>query len=117
MRHDIYSLGVVLLEIGLWKSFVVYDEKDESGLPRPHDILGSIDVSSGENAGKSAYNTKEVFETLAETELPSRLGKRYTEVVLRCLRCLDSGHGADTDADVSVRYIENIIEEMHAIML
>lgn len=26
MQHDIYSLGVCLLEIGMWKSFVIIDE-------------------------------------------------------------------------------------------
>lgn len=117
MRHDIYSLGVVLLEIGVWKSFLVYDEEEKSCFSRPHDILGSINVNSGQNAGGSVRKAKEVFETLAEEELPSRLGKRYTEVVLRCLRCLDYGHGADADADVGVHYIDDIIEEIHAITL
>ncbi|KAJ3475007.1 hypothetical protein NLG97_g9612 [Lecanicillium saksenae] len=115
MRHDIYSLGVVLLEIGIWTSLVVYDGQDSSCSPRPHEILGSIDVGSGQNGRKSAY--KKILESLAETELPSRLGKRYTEVVLRCLRCLDSGHGGDTEVDVGMGYIDDVLEEIHAIML
>jgi hypothetical protein len=28
MQHDIYSLGVCLLEVGLWKSFIEYPEPD-----------------------------------------------------------------------------------------
>ena len=35
MQHDIYSLGVCLLEIGLWESFVEYSQEDEElGRPR-----------------------------------------------------------------------------------
>ncbi len=32
MQHDIYSLGVVLLEIGLWTSFVEYDKAQKPSL-------------------------------------------------------------------------------------
>ncbi|ORY11543.1 hypothetical protein BCR34DRAFT_601323 [Clohesyomyces aquaticus] len=32
MQHDIYSLGVVLLEIGLWTSFVEYDKEKKPWL-------------------------------------------------------------------------------------
>ncbi|KAM3471541.1 hypothetical protein MY5147_005796 [Beauveria neobassiana] len=40
MQHDIYSLGVCLLEIGLWRSFVSYDL--DSGHPIPLEALGLI---------------------------------------------------------------------------
>lgn len=32
MQHDIYSLGVVLLEIGLWTSFVEYHKEQKPSL-------------------------------------------------------------------------------------
>lgn len=35
MQHDIYSLGVCLLEIGLWQSFVHYTGLDPSAAPVP----------------------------------------------------------------------------------
>ena len=41
MQHDIYSLGVCLLEIGLWTSFVSYSE---AGLPTLSKDLGMEDV-------------------------------------------------------------------------
>lgn len=133
MRHDIYSLGVVLLEIGLWTSFVVCDQKEEFCLSRPHPILESIDVSGAQDARQSAYKNKHVLESLASRDLPSRLGKRYTGVVLQCLRCLDTGQDAYADGPslyqetaahvdqdgftVGVRYIENIIEVMQSIIV
>jgi hypothetical protein len=36
MQHDIYSLGMCLLEIGLWGSFLAYDGK----LATPTTLLG-----------------------------------------------------------------------------
>lgn len=43
MQHDIYSLGVVLLEIGLWTSFILYGEGEGTSSPVQNDILGSVD--------------------------------------------------------------------------
>lgn len=39
MQHDTYSLGVVLLEIGLWLSFVEYEANKATPLIR-YQILG-----------------------------------------------------------------------------
>jgi hypothetical protein len=81
----------------------------------------------------SASRKKLELEDLAIRELPSRLGKRYTDVVLLCLRCLDSGSGANhdgqgfgvgaadyTDEDgvmIGVSYIENVLEKMQGIIV
>ncbi|KAH8808783.1 HET-s/LopB domain protein [Xylogone sp. PMI_703] len=123
MQHDIYSLGVILLEIGLWTSFVHYVETGESSSTIGNSLwLGHAQVSASEN--------KLRFEELAMTELPSRLGKRYSDIVLLCLRCLDTGNGENqddqgfgldvTDEDgvtIGVRYIENVLEKMQDINL
>lgn len=42
MQHDIYTLGVVLLEIGLWTSLAVEDSECDSNLPTPSNILDSV---------------------------------------------------------------------------
>lgn len=133
MRHDIYSLGVVLLEIGLWTSFVVFDRNEKPCLSRPHPILKSLVVSGARDTQQCAYENKQALELLAARELPSRLGKRYTRAVMQCLQCLDSEQDADADgpslhretvahADqgdftIGVRYIENIIEAMQTIIV
>jgi len=149
MQHDIYSLGVVLLEIGLWTSFVLFgpeNEKneendpptyteddsvpfpsDESPLPFPNDLL---EPKQALNPLGNAVENKERLEYLAENELPARLGRRYTDIVLLCLRCLDpgtgenkagKGFGADVkDEDgfvIGVRFIENVLEKMQEITM
>ena len=67
MNHDIYSLGVVLLEIGLWKPLLAY-----GGLK----ILRS---------SSSPIEVKEFFLNLANEGLPVVMGQKYCEVVKFCL--------------------------------
>jgi hypothetical protein len=131
MQHDIYSLGVVLLEIGLWTSFVLYNPEEESSSPVPNNILDAADLSQPNHCRRGATRNKQKLEDLAANELPARVGRRYTDIVLLCLRCLDPGSGVDqdgkgfgadaadwTDEDgfmIGVRYIENVLEKMQEI--
>lgn len=125
MQHDIYSLGVVLLEIGLWTSFVLYGKDDGTYSVAPNDILGPAVSALGQKPRDGVQEIKLNLEDLAAMELPTRLGKRYTEVVLLCLRCIDSGgFGAVaancTDEDgitIGASYIENVLEKMQQIMI
>ena len=111
MQHDIYSLGVCLLEIGLWESFVVYDQ-DKTSLPSA--FFSALLESS--SLLKSAP-MENLLEEVARRILPQRMGTKYARIVETCLTCLDEGN-ADfgderefQDADgilVSVRYIEKV---------
>ena len=109
MQHDIYSLGVCLLEVGIWESFVVYNE---NWICVPSPILGALSIWEPSLA-------KDLLLSLARTLLPNRMGTKYARVVQTCLTCLDEGN-ADfgderefQDADgvlVGVRYIEKVRE-------
>ncbi|RHZ54020.1 uncharacterized protein CDV56_105364 [Aspergillus thermomutatus] len=72
-EHDIYALGVVLLEIGLWVTLSrlmegKIREAEKSGrLPRPKKVL-------------------EDLIALAQQGLPKEMGAGYTRAVLACLR-------------------------------
>ncbi|CAG7924639.1 unnamed protein product [Penicillium olsonii] len=70
MQHDIYSLGVCFLEIGLWESFVT---------------PGKPNSSLAENG-----SLKDGFMKLAKEKLPSKMGEKYMKVVVNCLSCLDA---------------------------
>ncbi|KAJ5365919.1 hypothetical protein N7517_008805, partial [Penicillium concentricum] len=110
MQHDIYSLGVCLLELGLWESFVLYDDlTPESNGNAPTPTRASI---LGMDRG--VYFQKHLL-FLAQGELRKRMGTKYSEVVVTCLTCLDPknvdfGEEADFEDDdgieVGVRYIE-----------
>lgn len=130
MQHDIYSLGVVLLEIGMWTSFVACRTEEKPSLLVPSDVLGPVAATQSRATLGGPSQTKLKLEDLAARELPSRLGSRYADIVLLCLRCLDPGSGAGgkgmgfgvgwTDEDgitIGVRYVENILEKMQEITI
>jgi hypothetical protein len=84
MQHDVYSLGVCPLEIGLWTPFVKYDaDTDVPG------ITGIASEPYMDDQRKRAFEMKEMFTDLARKSLPSCIGARYAEVVVSCLTCLD----------------------------
>ncbi|UPK95798.1 hypothetical protein LCI18_006733 [Fusarium solani-melongenae] len=73
MTHDIYTLGVVLLEIGLWQTArQIYDDivKYEMG---------------GDAAKITALTIKNAFLQDAKERLAHRMGSAYQEAVVACL--------------------------------
>ncbi|KAJ6196722.1 hypothetical protein J3E72DRAFT_386138 [Bipolaris maydis] len=105
MRHYIYSLGVCLLEIGLWGSFVEYDPTTGA-----HSLSQLLTARSEKD--------KDLFVALAQCPLPGSMGDTYAEIVETCLTCLDPGNvdsgdeKAFEDEDgilVGVRYIEKVL--------
>lgn len=118
MQHDIYSLGVCLLEIGLWKSLTEYEttngatKSQGSSLPGP-----STAVENGQVAPYLGEQGKARLVSLARDELPQYMGDKYTGIVVTCLTCLDTdndGFGNDTEIEeaqgipVGVRYIDKV---------
>jgi hypothetical protein len=128
MQHDIYSIGVVLLEIGLWTSFVSYpralSQETEFGVPAASQVITLLSSSEERDPRLRAFRDKEMLETLAKRELPPRLGRKYTDMVLLCLRCLDSpefvGISSIVDNDgigIGVSFVETVLELVHEISL
>ena len=112
MQHDIYSLGVCLLEIGLWESFVSYE--GAARVPSPAAVLG---IASDSFEFKQPNLVKERLVALAKRDLPTRMGERYEEVVVNCLTCLDPENADFGDPSefededgvlVGVKYIEKV---------
>ncbi|KAK5050438.1 hypothetical protein LTR84_003719 [Exophiala bonariae] len=115
MQHDVYSLGVCLLEIGLWISFVLWQATADE--PSPNPILGFDDLLKLKDERKKAFEIKNILVAMAKERLPHKMGKRYTEIVVACLTCLDKGVttlGEESDFEdedgilVAVRYIEKV---------
>lgn len=112
MQHDIYSLGVCLLELGLWESFVVYEGNNLVSSPS---VLLGFSNSGLESLQPSL--TKDHLLSMTRELLPRHMGTIYSEVVETCLTCLDgdtAGFGNEqefVDIDgvlVGVRYIEKV---------
>ncbi|KAJ5952244.1 uncharacterized protein N7479_010657 [Penicillium vulpinum] len=122
MRHDIYSIGACLLEIGLWKSFVYY-MGDQTV---PSSELPITDMLTTKSKRKAAVEIKSTLIDLAKMNLPQKMGKIYTDTVINCLTCLDSGSQIFQDESefededgilVGVRYIEKILFEIEKIVV
>jgi serine/threonine protein kinase len=112
MQHDIYSLGVCLLELGMWQSFVDYGSTEPG--PRPS---ATLRLSPENPELHNADLLKNHLLTLARSVLPRRIGTKYSKVVETCLTCLDPENvdfGDERefqDADgilVGVRYVEKV---------
>ncbi|KAL5312959.1 hypothetical protein ACEPPN_019385 [Leptodophora sp. 'Broadleaf-Isolate-01'] len=118
MLHDIYSVGVCLLEIGLWSSFVNYSKEQKPVGPGPGlPISGFIGTK---DQRKAAGDIKTILVEMARSRLPNLMGKIYTEIVVSCLTCLDKNNEAFGDDKglededgilVGVRYIEKVISQ------
>jgi serine/threonine protein kinase len=124
MQHDIYSLGVCLLEIGMWASFVTTENPPHPG---PRLDISNQAVMLERVRAESAWKIKRTFTDMATENLPSAMGLVYTEVVQSCLTCLDQGASnmfADVkelyDEDgilVGVAFIEKILMRLESIFL
>jgi hypothetical protein len=111
MQHDIYSLGVCLLEIGLWTSFVEYTPNQIPTKSQTYNFCGE---------SPNEYGYPEVVKShllsLATNQLPGIMGTKYARIVESCLTCLDLGNedfGDESELQedgvaVAVRYIEKV---------
>ncbi|EPS40766.1 hypothetical protein H072_5356 [Dactylellina haptotyla CBS 200.50] len=90
-RHDLYSLGVVLLELGLWESVANKYAPKISGLRSKQVTAALIDI--------------------AKEDLRPIVGDRYTEAVIKCLSEEIDGD----DASTVMRYLNEILDDMEEI--
>ncbi|OKL64437.1 hypothetical protein UA08_00880 [Talaromyces atroroseus] len=95
MQHDIYSLGVCLLELGLWESFVLYGEGSEEDLGLSNEEVSTTRTTPAPVLGSDRSSSSSHLDrllSLARGELRTIMGTRYSEVVVTCLTCLDPGN-------------------------
>jgi hypothetical protein len=115
MRHDIYSVGVCMLEIGMGSSFVNYSGEQQT----PGHEIPIASLLNAKNKRKAAADIKPLLVSLAKMQLPMRMGRIYTDTVLACLTCLDPNSPLFQDERefededgilVGMRYIEKVRE-------
>ncbi|KAH7220526.1 hypothetical protein BKA60DRAFT_680570 [Fusarium oxysporum] len=113
MQHDIYSLGVCLLEIGLWHSLVDYQD----GEATLRDIHGPL-----KNLGPDAIKNRLIL--MGRTQLRATMGDIYSRVVETCLTCLDEDNKDFGDPkefevqdglEVGSRYVKKVMDAMSMI--
>ena len=101
--HDIYSLGVCMLELLTWDPLVFLDPKKRPAQLRLSSAyltafrrLGfDADIPIAEDSDlaslftQDAAHVKATLVEVAETGVPPKAGDRLAELVCRCLTCLD----------------------------
>lgn len=122
MQHDIYSLGINLLEIGIWQSLLEWSETAQSFTPQSQ---LEIDIGADpKRLRERALNTKKIVIRMAREILPQTMGQTYSGMVVSCLTCLDNSGNSFGDEDelddddgilVGLRYIEKIWTELQKI--
>lgn len=93
--HDLYSLGVVLLEIGLWVT--ARQLLQQARLPRP----------------PAPRIIREEYVKKANSKLPLRMGRSYTEVVIACLQSRHKHQAFRPDDFLNV-FDEEIVQKLSA---
>ncbi|KAK3382673.1 hypothetical protein B0T24DRAFT_517082 [Lasiosphaeria ovina] len=94
--HDVYSLGVVLLEIGLWRTArQLYDD----------DFKGA--------QGVTGINVTKAFLRRARNELDHRMGPAYRDAVVLCLdgRKLSS-HQSGKNLQFGIEFQKQVVQKV-----
>lgn len=86
MQHDIYSLGVCLLEIGVGRSLIC-SVPDTALKPVPEPSIAADPSIKG--LRKRAFETKRALVKMASEQLPPKKGRKFADTVVTCLTCLD----------------------------
>jgi Protein tyrosine and serine/threonine kinase len=108
MQHDVYSLGVVLLEIAIWSAFT-----DRKG-------IGQRLWEPGQGGILAPEALQNEYIRIANSQIPRLLGKRYRDAVVACLTGLkdeEKGHLLD-DKDgfvVGLAYITQVMRKIEDI--
>jgi hypothetical protein len=102
MGHDIYSLGVCMLETLLWKPFVHFGEGSVpaiSPLFAEHALeLGVVQDTPGSlqsflDEPEETRDIQRVLLAIANQHLPAVAGQKLSSLVTSCLTCLEDGFG------------------------
>lgn len=105
MGHDIYSLGVCMLEVLNWKRLVILDGERPEVSSMFKDQAASLGIlsrnriklhnrglkSESEICTADPFGVQEILQELARKELPPVAGSRLSKLVVSCLSALEGG--------------------------
>ena len=139
MGHDIYSLGVCLLVIGLWQPLISTIDGIKIPSQKYLDAALRLKLVTAEaihilfetQSEHRPANTRPVLRSLmrplsvqktlqdlAEYELPARMGLAFTRIVISCLSCLEGGLGdskvfeESNKQAIGIQFATNILQPL-----
>jgi serine/threonine protein kinase len=135
IKHDIYSLGVCMLEMLLWQPFIVKSNPEAEDSPKAiseHFQRRAISLGADQGIperyfGDSRTMTKKpavvrrVMVDWCRTELPACAGNKLKQVVMDCLCCLDANGGTGPEAseindlESGLDYIGDVVVALNSV--
>lgn len=86
MEDDIYSLGVCLFEVGMWRSLLVYDDASSKYVYDDSFVRLSDTIDwPGSTMREKARAKLKVLVEEANRHLPKSVSREYADVVISCL--------------------------------
>ena len=123
MLHDIYSFGIVLLEIALWDSLIVWLPK-EFGLRKRYIAWKFIRDMFDERAGSlkqgvTAADVQAGLISFAKYSVPSIMGEGYTKVIISCLSGDFKVDNVENfrDGGIGFQYMIHVISKLERLQL
>lgn len=97
MEHDLYAVGVILLEIGIWKTVHSVFERamPEAGLP-------------------GATKATNQMKSMAKTLLPQKMGTKYAEAVQKCIGGFDIGVDDKHHTNLGLAFRQQVLDHLKA---
>lgn len=124
--HDVYSLGVCLLEICLWQSYITWNPS-KNEYRNNTDVCAliqkGVDPATGKAKLKSPAEIQATFVKKAQQAIPRIMGEKFSKIVVSCLTCLEGGLGnreelMDENGVVSgVAYVDRVLQMFEEISL
>ncbi|KAL5536408.1 hypothetical protein ACEPAF_230 [Sanghuangporus sanghuang] len=128
MEDDIYSLGVCLFEVGLWRSLLVWDEsinENEYVYDDSFVALSDRNTWPGFTMKERARAKLDLLVREARRLLPKALGSEYTDVVVSCLTVgydenpfkeeYEACRDESSDDPVAAKYLESVLSKLRRI--
>ncbi|KAF2263897.1 hypothetical protein CC78DRAFT_496085 [Lojkania enalia] len=122
MLHDVYSLGVCLLEIAMWRSFVEFETRSSQRVKVNN--TSACNLMERSQAGLpprmlSPHKIHQKFVRDARNRIPIALGSQFSSVVVRCLTCVETfeSEAEEDPLILSIRYIETVLWVLEEIVI
>jgi hypothetical protein len=101
-EHDVYSLGVVLLEIGLWKTMSTIFAKQIQRQPK-------VDVKNQASTFQKVNGY--IMDKTQSLELRQEMGAAYAEVIKTCLTWPSAGSESDA-CDLAITFRKTVVDAL-----
>ncbi|KAF3937352.1 hypothetical protein ABW19_dt0204187 [Dactylella cylindrospora] len=135
MGHDVYSLGVCMLEILTWKSLLA-PTTPPTVSPAFIEAFTRLELDPGPDIMQARYTSlplevKEVLISMAESLIPREAGTKMAEMVKNFLTCLDEDDETDNSSlptvafeksvghskDVAIRFVDTTVQVLQDLTL